>query len=229
MFLVFKITVKIQVVEEMNVLPSIPVLPANSVYHYDLQQHVNSNKEYPTVHLSLAQHPGAVVYKHADSPRYQWSEGIILATNGETRSEIVALTGGGYVLVTSFNVGRQTRVAIDPLTMSMERGYPVSEQNQLIAGANQADQQMASMQTPTKTQPTRASASVNQECNINVEVSKLVVKVMDEVSDLVMMSEIMRATLDDIRVSSYPVEDTGRKKVRTQTISVFTGMLSGFT
>ncbi|XP_072031129.1 intermembrane lipid transfer protein VPS13B-like isoform X1 [Amphiura filiformis] len=219
----YKDAVKTQVVEEISILSSIPVIPANSVYHYDLQQHVNSNKELPTIHLSLAQHPGAVVYKTTDSPRYQWSEGIILAMGAETRSEIVALTGGGYVLVTSFNVGRQTRVAIDPLTMSMERGYPVGEQNQLMAGASQADQQMTAMQTPTKTQPTSSSAAVNQECNISVEISKLVIKIMDEVTDLVMMSEIMRATLDDIRVMSYPVEDTGRKKVKTQMISVVTG------
>ena len=213
---------KIQVIEETNILPCIPVIPANSVFHYDLQPNSQANKELPTVHLSLAQHPGAVVYKDTDHAQYQWSEGVILAIGTETRSEIVALTGGGYVLVTSYNVGRQTCVTIDPLTMNMHRGYPVTTKNQLMAGAEQG-QQPTSLHTPTKTQPTSSAAAVNQQCNINLDISKLVIKVMDEVTDLVMTSELVRATFDDIRIMSYPVEDAGRKKVKSQIVTVLIG------
>lgn len=215
-----RFTVKTQVVEETGILPVITIIPTNSIIHYDLQQisHPQNNKELSAIHLSLAQHPGAVVYGNVHQSPYQWSEGIELAIGTEMRSEIVALTGGGYVLVTSYNVGRQALVEIDPLSMNMSRGYP-EKQNQLMAGATD---QMVSTGTPTRTQPSSLTKT-EQQCNLTVDVSKLVVMLMDEVTDLVMTSEFMRLTLDDVKVLSYPMENAARKKVKSQIVTVFTG------
>ena len=142
-----------------------------------------------------------------------------MATDHQERSEIVSVAGVGYVLLSSHCVGTQLQVRIDPLSMDVSKTsgiggiQPSTEPprnavpNSLLAvEMGDTDQEISASSLEKTTAPLYPL-----QYRFRLSAGSVVVMVIDEVTDLVQTSEMLRVTVDDVQLLSFPCVEEGTK------------------
>ncbi|XP_022088777.1 vacuolar protein sorting-associated protein 13B-like isoform X2 [Acanthaster planci] len=156
--------------------------------------------------------------------KYSWSEGIRLATDSREQSEIVSMAGIGYVLVSSHYVGTQLQIRVDPLSMDVSKsdgsgGMQSStepsvkaEPNSLLAVGMEDSNLNRVKSSHSSLEMAMSSSSLSQlQYKFRLSAGCVVVMVMDEITDLVQTSEMLRITIHDMNLLTFPLVESGTK------------------
>ncbi|XP_038051923.1 vacuolar protein sorting-associated protein 13B-like [Patiria miniata] len=233
----FHETEQLEVLEQHSPVPSIPIILPHCLVHYDLHRPLPSadggQRSYtPSLHLCLGSFLGLAIsleeprgqqrqHREEKQSKYSWSEAIQLATDNRERSEIVSVAGIGYVLVSSHCVGTQLQIRVDPLSMDVSKsggrsGMQSSTEPSIRAESNTLLAFEMEHSYPEKTESSSetamSSSSLSQlQYKFRLSAGSVVVMVMDEITDLVQSSEMLRVSIQDVLLLSYPIIESGTK------------------
>lgn len=115
----------LEIEEETGPMPKIPTVPSGSVIHYNPPLEAQSKQSnVHKFHFAVAKPPGSVTIPSSQSlmeggskvDGQQWSEAVdIVDSCNPTRSEIVSMPSGGYLLVATECVGTLIHIFVDSL------------------------------------------------------------------------------------------------------------------
>ena len=124
-------TVDAMAIEEEKVaMPRIPTVPPNSVFHYNPPGDFHAKQtNIHKFHFAVANPAGALTVPSPQSLEdgskvkgHEWSEAVdIMDSCNATRSEIVAMPTGGYLLISTECVGTLIHVFLESLNSKEEK------------------------------------------------------------------------------------------------------------
>eukprot|EP00057_Strongylocentrotus_purpuratus_P032464 XP_787735.2 PREDICTED: vacuolar protein sorting-associated protein 13B isoform X1 [Strongylocentrotus purpuratus] len=126
-----KVEEALEIEEESGPMPKIPTVPSSSVIHYNPPLEAQSKQSnVHKFHFAVAKPPGSVTIPSSQSlmeggskvEGQQWSEAVdIVDSCNPTRSEIVSMPSGGYLLVATECVGTLIHIFVDSLNSKDEQ------------------------------------------------------------------------------------------------------------
>ncbi|XP_063958387.1 intermembrane lipid transfer protein VPS13B-like [Lytechinus pictus] len=126
-----KVEEALEIEEEFSPMPKIPIVPSASVIHYNPPLDAQSKQSnVHKFHFAIAKPPGSVTVPSSQSlmeggskvEGQQWSEAVdIVDSCNPTRSEIVSMPSGGYLLVATECVGTLIHIFVDSLNSRDEQ------------------------------------------------------------------------------------------------------------
>ncbi|XP_070535266.1 intermembrane lipid transfer protein VPS13B-like [Ptychodera flava] len=199
----------VTVIEETEILSSIPLVEANSAIYYEFP---HLGEKFPelskplslpgNLHISMAKSADTVYVRkghEASQLQNKWTDAIDIRSSESQKSEIMVLPHCGYVLVNCKTVGTCTHVFVEPLTMEGHK----SEKKITTAGDMDVEQDA---QFP------------NPECSILV--SQICLILTDELQDPVFSTEVLRLTLDNLHLTFFPSAKSDQPSLTQQCLQL---------
>ncbi|XP_033123358.1 vacuolar protein sorting-associated protein 13B-like [Anneissia japonica] len=203
------------ILEDDESLQNISFIHSHSTRHFDIQQKPTSqtDSQHATPGLIFAHHTSHFrslqesVLEHsieeAEPADGNWTEAVALASSSDLKSEILTMPGIGYILVSSYCIASCLQIIVEPLSMSSKDD---GTDEKTIEYQDYADMKEVEVE--------ENEIGVATEMKIGLFFSELCIKILDQASQPVQVSELLCLLLEDACLLYYPSSNANSEVIQ---------------